>query len=248
MKEKLEENAQMRFARQLILPQIGEKGQRKLGASVVSICGIGGLGSPAAQYLVAAGVGEIRLIDKDPVEISNLNRQVLHWEEDCDASSPKVESAARKLRKMSSSTNVIVHNAEITDENVHELLIGSDVVVDCLDNYSTRFIVNRACLYHRIPLVHAAVEGWRGQATVVLAGATPCISCLVKRVPEVDRPTPIIGATAGVFGCIQAAEAIKLIVDADGALVGRLLIGDLLSMHFEVVDVERAPDCIVCGR
>lgn len=241
-----EMNIDKRFARQLIMPEIGEKGQRKLSAATVSVCGVGGLGSPAAQYLAAAGIGELRLIDRDPVELTNLNRQVLHWDEDCEASAAKVESAAWKLRRMSSSTEIVAHNEPISNDNVHELLRGSDVVLDCLDNYETRFIVNRNCVNYRLPLVHAAVEGWRGQATVVLPGATPCISCLLKKAPTHAGPIPIIGAVAGVFGCIEALEAIKLIVEADGVLAGKLLTCDLRDMVFDVIDVERDPGCDVC--
>jgi adenylyltransferase/sulfurtransferase len=232
----------------MLLPEIGEKGQELLRSSLVTICGVGGLGTPVAQYLTAAGVGRIRLVDPDVVEGSNLNRQILHWDEDCDSSRPKVESAEMKLGRMSREVEVQTVRRAIDAENVSEILDGSNVVVDCLDNYEARFIVNRYCVESGTPLVHAAVEGWRGQATVVLPHKTACLACLIKKVPTVNRPIPVLGAVAGVLGCIEAVETVKLIIGAKGGLAGKLFVTDLKDIVFDTFDLDMDPNCPVCGQ
>lgn len=213
----------------------------------MTICGVGGLGTPVAQYLTAVGVGRIRIVDPDIVEGSNLNRQILHWDEDCATARPKVESAARKLEKMSDLVDVQPVRREINKGTASDVLAGSTVVIDCLDNFEARFALNEYCVDTGTPLVHAAVEGWGGQATVIVPGKTPCLACLVKKTPPAKRPLPILGAVAGAFGCIQAIEAVKLICGVEEGLAGKLLIADLKEMTFETLDVEKDPDCPICG-
>jgi molybdopterin-synthase adenylyltransferase len=241
-------DANVRYARQLLLPEIGERGQDLLRSSLVTICGVGGLGTPTAQYLTAAGVGKIRLVDPDTVEGSNLNRQILHWDEDCDVARTKVESAAAKMRKMSEEVEVQTVHRAIDMENVSDILTGSDIVVDCLDNFEARFAVNRFCVMTDTPLVHAAVEGWRGQATVIIPHKTPCLACLVKKVPPVKRPIPVLGAVAGMFGCIEAEETIKLICGVNQGLAGRFFVANLKEMTLDTFEIERDPDCPICGK
>jgi molybdopterin/thiamine biosynthesis adenylyltransferase len=232
----------------MLLPEIGEKGQELLRSSLVTICGVGGLGTPVAQYLTAAGVGRIRLVDPDVVEGSNLNRQILHWDEDCDASRPKVESAREKLERMSCDVKVQTVRRAIDVDNAPEILAGSNIVVDCLDNYESRFAVNRYCVESETPLVHAAVEGWRGQATVIIPHKTPCLACLVKKVPTVKRPIPVLGAVAGVMGCIEAVETVKLIVGVKEGLAGKLFVADLKDLVLDSFDLDMDPNCPICGR
>jgi molybdopterin/thiamine biosynthesis adenylyltransferase len=237
-----------RYQRQLLLPEIGRDGQRKLGDANVTIVGAGGLGSPVALYLAAAGVGRLKIIDPDQVNISNLNRQILHWQEDADTICPKVSSASRKLKGFNPGVDVIEKQERLGDDNVQRLLADSDVIVDCLDNFQARFIVNDYCVLRKVPLVHAAVEGWRGQATTIIPGETPCLSCLLDNAPKMEGAIPILGAVAGVFGCIQATEVVKLICGMEGVLKGRLLLGDLSDQSWDVVDVSKRPHCRTCGN
>ncbi|OPY30863.1 MAG: putative adenylyltransferase [Methanomassiliicoccales archaeon PtaU1.Bin124] len=235
-----------RYARQILLPEVGESGQDVLAGASVTIVGVGGLGSPAAMYLAAAGVGNIRLIDPDPVELSNLNRQLLHHQEDYETSRAKVESAKMKLRSLNPEITVEGVRERLDLKNAARLVQKPNVVLDCLDNYDARHDLNRYCVTNGLKLVHAAVEGWRGQMTTIFPGKTCCISCLVPRSPKREGPIPIIGAVAGTFGCMEANEAIKTILGLPGVLQGRLLIGDLLEQSWETIDVERNPHCPVC--
>lgn len=242
----IEQGEEQRYQRQLLLIDIGREGQRRLSEAKVTIVGVGGLGSPVALYLAAAGVGRLKIIDPDQVNASNLNRQILHWQEDADVARPKVRSASEKLKRLNPSVDVIEESERLSNENVHRLLTDSDVIVDCLDNYRSRFVVNHFCVQKKVPLVHAAVEGWRGQATTIVPGETPCLSCLLDKAPESEGPIPILGAVAGVFGSIQAAEVVKLICGMDVTLKGRLLMGDLSDQSWDVIEILRRPHCRTC--
>lgn len=200
------------------------------------------------MYLAAAGVGKIRLVDPDPVELTNLNRQLLHHQHDCDASRPKVLSAADKLRSMNPDTIIETVQERLTAENARRIMGRPDVALDCLDNYEARHALNGYCISERLTLVHAAVEGWRGQLTTIVPGRTCCISCLVPRPPRRDEAIPIIGAVAGAFGSLEAAEAVKVLLSIPGTLEGRLLLGDLKEQCWETLDVDRNPDCAACGK
>ncbi|HHT75689.1 MAG TPA: HesA/MoeB/ThiF family protein [Methanomassiliicoccaceae archaeon] len=236
-----------RYVRQTIIPGMGEEGQRKLSGATVGVMGVGGLGSPVSMYLAAAGVGRLVLADPQVPEESNLNRQVLHWTEDVGRRS-KVESAAAKLTALNPGVEVVTEAVKVSPENIATVFEGCDMIMDCLDSVSARLDLNDHALRTGTTVVHAAVEGWHGQVTVLRPGRTPCLACLYPRVPPNDRLIPIIGVTAGTFGCIQAGEAIKLITGIGQPLESRMLIGDLSSQYWDVVDIGRARECPACSR
>ena len=234
-----------RYQRQMLLPGWGEAGQEKLKSSCAFIAGAGGLGSPVALYLAAAGVGELRICDSDVVELSNLNRQILHPEERIGAS--KALSAGETLRAQNSAIRVQTF-PERLDENSIERIAGSpDIVLDCLDNYETRYLLNRYCIAHEIPLVHAAVWGFTGQLSFLHPPETPCLRCIVPSPPP-KSVFPIVGATAGFVGCLQAAEALKHLAGLGSTLRNTLLVVDAEDMEFFRLQVQRCPDCPDCGR
>ena len=233
-----------RYARQSTL--LSADGQRKLADATVGVMGVGGLGSPAAMYLAAAGIGRLILADPQMPEESNLNRQVLHWPEDV-GTVMKVDSAARKLRAFNPDTEIVPRAVSVTPDNIATVFDGCSIIMDCLDNVPARMVLNDHAIEAATPIVHGAVEGWHGQVTVVVPGETPCLACLFPRAPA-RTGVPIMGATAGAFGCIQAGEAIKLITGIGQPLTSRMLIGDLQSQYWEVVDVGRAQGCPACSR
>ncbi len=234
-----------RYNRQMMLPGWGQEGQEKLKRSRVFIAGAGGLGSPAALYLAAAGVGEIRICDADRVELSNLNRQILHNDERLGES--KAESAGKTLRAQNPSIQIITF-AEYLDEDNAERIIGEvDVVVDCLDNYETRYLLNAYCIKHQIPLVHGAIWGLIGQLTFISPPETPCLKCIVPNPPP--RETfPVIGATPGVIGCLQAIEVLKYLTNTGANLKGRLVFFDGDEMSLDSLNVRRVETCPACGH
>jgi len=235
-----------RYVRQMMLPGFGEDGQDKLAGSTVAIMGVGGLGSPAAYYLAGAGVGRLILADPQTPDVTNLNRQILHWEEDVGAV-PKAESAAWKLRRFNPHVEVEAHDIEVTPANIAGVFRGADVILDCLDSFAPRFVLNDHALRTSTPFVHAAVEGMHGQITVIEKGRTPCLRCLFPRAPE-KRLFPILGSTAGVFGCLQAAEAVKLLTGVGQPLRSKLLVGDLERNSWETIDILPAENCPTCGE
>jgi molybdopterin/thiamine biosynthesis adenylyltransferase len=244
----LNDNDRSRYLRQMAMEGFGDAGQRSLKAATVTVMGVGGLGSPASMYLAAAGVGRLVLVDFQAPELSNLNRQVLHWEDDVENGTMKAVSAADKLRKMNSEIEIVPKMARIGDADLRDVVGDSAVIVDCLDNFEARRALNVHCVRERVPLVHAAVEGFSGQLTVIVPGKTPCLECLFPH-PLAKKPIiPIIGFTAGVFGCMEAAEAVKLITGIGEPLAGRMLVGDLSNNYWEVVEVGRNDRCRVCGK
>ena len=230
----------------MAIPGFGRRGQIRLKSARVVVAGLGGLGSPASIYLAAAGVGRITIIDDERIERSNLNRQVLHWEPDIGQS--KVKSASEKLRAINSNIKIDGISVKITSENVDQLIKGADVVVDGTDNYQTRYLLNEACVQNNIPFIHGAVEGLVGQLMTVLPGKGPCLKCAVPKEPPKKLVFPVLGATPGVIGCLQAMEAIKLITGVGKLLVGRMLIFNGADMTFDEMKVNRDPHCQVCGR
>ncbi len=234
-----------RYDRQIMIRGLGEEGQEKLKRAKVIIAGGGGLGSPSSIYLAAAGVGMIRIIDHDKVELSNLNRQVLHWDKDIGRS--KVDSAAEKLRQLNQGVKIEAIEEIITEDNVHQLVAGFDLIVDAMDNLPTRYLLNKAAIDKNIPFFHGAVYGFEGRAMTIIPGKTACLRCVYRGSPPVEK-FPVIGVTPAVIGCIQATEVIKYIVGIGELLTNRLLIYDGLNLKFTELMVRRDPNCEHCGH
>ena len=235
-----------RYARHLVLREIGGPGQQKLKAASVAIVGAGGLGAPSALYLAAAGVGRVVLIDHDTVSLSNLQRQILYEVKDIGA--PKVEVAARRLKGINPNVMIDPTSTELTIENARELIAGVDLVLDGTDNFPTRFIVNQACVETGRALVSGAIGRWTGQVAV-FAGK-PCYRCLVPETPpdaETCSAVGVVGALAGLIGSMMALEAVKVITGAGEPLTGRLLIYDGLAGEARTVRIGADPGCEICG-
>ncbi len=239
-----------RYHRHLVLGEFGETGQRKLKAARVLIVGGGGLGSPAALYLAAAGIGTLGIVDFDTVDVTNLQRQVLYSRSDVGA--PKVTAAAARLRALNPLIDVVAHQTEVTAANVMDLIRGYDLVIDGSDRLGTRYHVNDACVLQRKMLVSAAIYRFEGQAFSYLPGRGPCYRCLFADAAEGVTPNcaeaGVLGVLPGILGTIQATEAIKLLTGIGEPLVGRLLMFDALSMRFDEFKVSRRKDCAVCGE
>jgi len=235
----------MRYRRQLALPEIGVEGQRKLRGATVLVAGVGGLGCVSALYLAAAGVGRLRLVDRDLVELDNLNRQILHWSK--NVGTYKTASAADKLRELNPNIVVEPFKEEIAEDRLARHLEGCAVVVDGTDNLRARRIVNRAVVRFRVPFVFGGVDRFTGMVTTFVPGETPCLDCLF---PEPDAPEilpAVIGPLPGMIGAIQALEAIKRIVGMPGGLAGRLLLVRGDDMRFQEIGLDPNPACPVCG-
>lgn len=233
-----------RYDRQL--PCLGTEGQARLEAAHIIVAGAGGLGSPVAIYLAAAGVGRLTLVDRDTVDRTNLNRQVLHA--DRDIGRPKVESAAEKLRAQNPDITVVAICASIDEGNTAGLVGGVDIIIDATDNFPVRYILNRAAINARVPLIHGAVRGFDGQATTIIPGRTACFECIFPVAPPAEGAPPIIGTTAGIIGLIQANEATRYITGIGDLLLDRLLIWDGRAATMAVLPIERQGDCRACGR
>ena len=241
-----------RYARHIILPGIGGDGQRKLNQARVLVIGAGGLGSPAAMYLAAAGVGTIGLVDFDRVELSNLQRQLLHDTD--DVGRPKVDSARDRLNELNPNVEVVPHRVLLSSENAFEVLGPYDVVVDGTDNFPVRYLVNDACQMLGTPLVYGSIYQWEGQATVFLPGQqTPCYRCLFPEPPPPGTVPScaeggVFGVLPGIIGSIQAVEAIKLVLGVGETLAGTLVLYDAMRNEFTSVKLRWDPDCPVCGK
>jgi adenylyltransferase/sulfurtransferase len=227
-----------------MIGEIGLDGQERLQRSKVVIAGAGGLGSPVAIYLAAAGIGMLRLIDHDRVALSNLNRQILHWEE--DIGKRKVDSARTKLRRLNASVEIEVIPETITEGNVSRLVEGCDGIVDAMDNLPTRYVLNRCAVERRVPFFHGAVNGFEGRAMTVLPGETACLRCLFRG-PVPEEKFPVIGTTPAVIGSIQATEVVKYLAGIGKLLAGRILLYDGLRGVFTEFSVRRNPACDHCG-
>jgi molybdopterin-synthase adenylyltransferase len=233
-----------RYDRQLLIREVGQAGQERLKRARIAIAGAGGLGSAAAIYLAAAGIGTIGLIDNDEVRLTNLNRQMLHWTG--DVGRKKVASAAEKLKSMNPWTEIIAVDKMITENNVSDLLSGFDAVVDALDNIQTRFLLNKAALDHGMPLFHGAVRAFEGRVTTVIPGETACLRCVYKgSMPE--EKFPVIGVTPAVVGSLQATEVIKYIAGIGKLLTDKFVVYDGLNMSFTELSVRRNPNCPHCA-
>lgn len=230
-----------RYKRQILIPEWTQSGQENLKKARILVAGAGGLGSAILTYLAVAGVGEIRVIDGDIVELSNLNRQVLHSDKDIGRS--KVDSAKEKLEALNPDISVEAIKEIITKDNVFEL-VGDYPIVDAMDNLPTRLLLNRVAVKKNLPLFHGAVYGFEGRATTVIPGKTACLRCLYQGV--IPGKTPVVGVTPAVIGCIQATEVIKYILGTGELLADRLLIYDGLSMRFSEVKLKKDLNCSEC--
>jgi len=239
------EDMKDRYARQLSIPGFGPKAQERLSEASVAVVGVGGLGSPVCQYLAAAGVGRLILIDDQKAEPSNLNRQVIHFEEDAALPRYKVESARMKIEALNSDVEVEALPMRLEEETSF-ILKGADLAVDCLDNPKGRYLLNRICLERRIPMVHGAVEGFSGHVFSIVPGG-PCLRCAFPSLPNRWSGVPVLGAAAGVIGSMQAAEAVKIITGIGEAPNGRALFLDLKSWQLDEVVFTRNPSCPDCG-
>jgi len=235
-----------RYDRQMMIPGWGREGQERLRSSRVVVAGAGGLGSPALLYLAAAGVGNLVVVDKERFELSNLNRQILGWER--DVGRYKAEAASEKLRSLNSGIQVEPLIEEIDDESVDSIVEGADVVVDALDNWRTRYTLNRGCVEKMVPLVHAGIFGLEGQLTTIVPRRGPCLQCIVPEPPREIASFPVMGATPAFFSALQVIETMKIILGIGEPLVGRLLFFDGWSMSFTVTDVARRQGCPICGQ
>ena len=245
----LTEEQVLRYSRHIIMPQVGSAGQRKLMEAKVLILGAGGLGSPVAVYLALAGVGTIGIVDFDVVELSNLQRQVLHHSD--DVGRLKVESARDTIAEYNPDVKVIMHPVALTSANALEIIAPYDIVVNGMDTFPARYLANDACVFLKKPLVDGSILLFEGQATVYLPGKG-CYRCLYPAPPPPGlvpscAEAGVLGALTGTIGSIQATETIKLILGTGDTLSGRLLLFDALTMEFRTVRIRRDPDCVVCG-
>jgi molybdopterin/thiamine biosynthesis adenylyltransferase/rhodanese-related sulfurtransferase len=246
----LEPDQRARYSRHTRIPEVGEEGQLKLLDSKVLLIGAGGLGSPAAYYLAAAGVGTLGLVDDDVVDASNLQRQIIHTTD--RIGTPKAESARKSIEALNPDVRVNVHPFRVDQTNVLELMNAYDVVVDGADNFPTRYLLNDAALMTRTPLIHASILRFEGHASVFDPYQGPCYRCLFPEPPPPDMAPAcgeagVLGVLCGVMGSIQANEAIKQLLGIGDTLSGRLLIYDALAMTFTELNVRRDPDCPACG-
>jgi molybdopterin/thiamine biosynthesis adenylyltransferase/rhodanese-related sulfurtransferase len=240
-----------RYQRHLLLPEVGEAGQMKLLDSKVLLLGAGGLGSPAAIYLAAAGVGTIGIIDMDVVDASNLQRQILHTLD--RVGMRKVDSAKAALTAMNPDVKVKTYDTRLSADNILDIIDGYDVIVDGTDNFPTRYLVNDASLVKRIPVVHGSIFRFEGQATVFYPYVGPCYRCMIPEPPPAElapscAEAGVLGVLPGIIGSIQAVETIKLLLDLGEPLVGRLLTYDSLDESFRTFKVRRDPNCPACGE
>jgi molybdopterin/thiamine biosynthesis adenylyltransferase/rhodanese-related sulfurtransferase len=259
---KLDEAQRERYSRHLLIPEIGTAGQERMLEAKVLVVGAGGLGSPAALYLAAAGIGRLGIVDDDLVDASNLQRQVLH--STAALGEPKVESAVRRVRELNPDVEVVPYRERLSADNVDAILDeGWEVIVDGADNFPTRYLLNDASVWHGVPVVHGSIFRFEGQATVFApktlqhsvtksAGAGPCYRCLFPQPPPPELAPScaeggVLGVLPGVIGSIQGAEALKLVLGIGEPLIGRLLLYDALAGSFDEVAVRRDPACPVCG-
>lgn len=240
----------IRYSRHFLLPEVGEAGQAKLLQSKVLLVGAGGLGCPAAFYLAAAGVGTLGIIDNDVVDISNLQRQILHTND--RVGKPKVESAKQTLQALNPDVEVIPYQEKLTSSNIMDIIGNYDFVIDGCDNFPTRYLVNDACILANKPNVHGSIFQFEGQATVFYPKKGPCYRCLYPEPPPADmapscQEAGVLGVLPGLIGVIEALEGIKLILGKGDPLIGRLLFFNTLTMEINTLRLRRDPSCPMCG-
>jgi len=232
-----------RYERQIRM--FGKEGQEKLKKASVFIGGAGGLGSSVSLYLAAAGIGRIRIVDHGAIELSNLNRQLLYADD--DLGKRKSDCARERLKRLNPSIEVESFSETIAEENVNKLVADFDLIVDALDNFPARYLLNRVAHVKNIPLFHGALEGFHGQATTIVPGQTACLRCIFPNAP-VPSAVPVVGSFVGVIGCIQATEVIKYINGIGKLLVNKLLMVDGLNATIEEIEVQKSPMCEDCRK
>ncbi len=240
-----------RYDRHFLLPEVGEEGQAKLLQAKVPLIGAGGLGSPAAYYLAAAGVGTLGIVDNDVVDMSNLQRQIIHNNDRVGMS--KVESARETINSLNPDVEVVGYETRVSSENIMEIISGYDVILDGCDNFPTRYLVNDACVMSGIPNVHGSIFQFEGQASVFYPGRGPCYRCLFPEPPPPGaapscQEAGVLGVLPGLVGCVQALEAMKLILGVGKPLIGRMMYFDTLSMELRIHRLRKDPQCPVCGE
>ena len=249
--ESLDPAQRARYSRHLLIPEVGEAGQQRLLGSRILLIGAGGLGSPAALYLAAAGVGTLGIVDDDVVDTTNLQRQIAHSTE--RLGEPKADSARRTIQALNPDVDVKIFQERLSSENADRILgEGWDAIVDGADNFPTRYLLNDASVWHRIPVVHGSIFRFEGQVTVFRPGEGPCYRCLFPQPPPPELAPScaeggVLGVLPGIIGTLQANEALKLVLDIGEPLVGRLLLFDALTTSFTEVSLRHDPDCPVCG-
>lgn len=248
---RLREDQIERYSRQIILPNVGGKGQEKLLSAKVLIIGAGGLGSPCALYLAAAGIGKIGIVDSDEVELNNLQRQILHSTKDVGRS--KTESAKDRLNAINPDVEVAPYKIRFVSENILNIIKDYDIIIDGSDNFPTRYLVNDACVLSKKPLSHGGIFRYDGQAITILPGESACYRCLFPTPPPPGlvpscQEAGILGVVAGVIGTIQANEVLKYILGIGDLLAGKLLVFNALDSSFRQVKVPKDPKCPVCGE
>jgi adenylyltransferase/sulfurtransferase len=248
---KLREDQIERYSRQIILSNVGGKGQEKLLDAKVLVIGAGGLGSPCALYLASAGIGRIGIVDSDKVELNNLQRQILHSTN--TVGTPKVESAKKRLNSINPDIDIVIYNLRLTSKNIMDIIKDYDIVVDGSDNFPTRYLVNDACVLLYKPLSHGGILKFDGQAITIMPGKSACYRCLFPEPPPPGlipscQEAGILGAVAGAIGTIQANEVLKYILGVGSLLEGKLLIFNALESSFRQVKVPKDPKCPICGK
>jgi molybdopterin-synthase adenylyltransferase len=239
-----------RYSRHIVLPEVGGTGQKRINRAGVLIVGAGGLGSPVAYYLAAAGVGKIGIVDNDVVDLSNLQRQILHTTADVERK--KVESARETLLALNPHVTIVPHDVRLDSTNIRDILKDYDVVAEGSDNFPTKFLVNDACVMTGTPLSMAGIFRFSGQILTVIPGSGPCYRCLIPQPPPPGaipscQEAGVLGAMAGAVGVMQATEVLKIILGKGEVLSGRLLLFEALQMRFEPIEVKRNPECPVCS-
>lgn len=244
----LTEEEMERYNRQIISSELGVEGQKKLKSASVLIMGLGGLGSSVAYYLAAAGIGNLTLIDMDVVSLSNLQRQIIHSTD--TIGKKKTESALEKLSKLNPNVNYVIKNDKLTSKNAQSIIKNHDFVVDCTDNFDAKYLINDFCLKEKIPFSIGGVRGFEGQLMTVIPYKTACYRCVFRTPPPPsDAPLPVIGATPGFAGTIQAMETIKFIIGKkEGLLTNALLVFDLLTMMVNKIKIQKDVNCPACGK
>ncbi|MBX9879182.1 MAG: molybdopterin-synthase adenylyltransferase MoeB [Candidatus Obscuribacterales bacterium] len=250
MADSLSKSELLRYSRHLLLPELGTEGQERFKSARILVVGAGGLGSPVILYLAAAGVGKIGIVDFDKVDLSNLQRQIIYRNSDVGES--KVKRASEHAQQLNPEIELVEHDFKLSSENAIELFNQYDVIIDGTDNFATRYLVNDACVLTNKPNVYGSIYRFEGQASVFVHDGGPCYRCIFPTPPPQDAVPNcaeggVLGVMAGLIGCVQATEALKIVLNKGETLRGSLLLYDALSMKFDKLRVPRDPDCKICG-